>query len=514
MGAISRLPILGRSSPLTSLGRGCLAIALCAACAVGAPGQVTSKATVDTSEILFTVATAINACGYDQDLAGSAPLRGQVRSEVGKAIHTAPQAEEATAKMCRFYHDHQQGDPGRDLAQYVSLALNLSGPPSFAALTKEADLPPDAAYVAGFPPLLAEFAAATGLHAIWQRHQPEYEGLIEHFHDPVSQMLLATDVYLRMPFSGYLGHKFTIYLEPMTAPSQANARNYGNDYYVVISPVGDALRMEQVRHTYLHYMLDPLATKRASTMKRLSPLLETVKTAPMDQSFKSNIELLLTESLIQAIEARTLNGGKASEVQRQHAVETSMQQGFILTQYFYSCLAKFEKEPAGLKDAYPDWLYYLNPDQEKKRAERIEFASSATPEVVRAAPRSTLTERAETRLVAGDLNGARELAQEALQNPKEDQGRAYFILARTATMSRDMAGARNYFQKTLEVAHEPRLLAWSHIYLGRILDLQEERDAAVGHYRAALSADPAPEVKAAAERGLKQPYEPPGHPQE
>ena len=45
------------------------------------------------------------------------------------------------------------------------------------------------------------------------------------------------------------------------------------------------------------------------------------------------------------------------------------------------------------------------------------------------------------------------------------------------------------------------------------LDLQEERDAAVGHYRAALSADQAPEVKAAAERGLKQPYEPPGHSQ-
>jgi len=468
---------------------------------------------VDTSEILFSVAAAINACGYDQDLAGSTALRGQVRGEVGKAIHASPQAEEAAAKMCRFYHDHQQADAGRDLAQYVSLALNLGGPPAFASLTKEADLPPDAVYVAGFPPLLAEFAAAAGLHAIWQRHQAEYEALIEHYHDPVSKMLLATDVYLRMPFSGYLGRKFTIYLEPMTAPSQANARNYANDYFVVISPVGDSLRMDQVRHTYLHYVLDPLATKRASTMKRLSPLLEVVKNAPMDPSFKTSMELLLTESLIRAVEARTLNGGKAPEAERERALDSSMQQGFVLTQYFYSCLAKFEKEPVGLKDAYPDWLYYLNIDQEKKRAQRIEFAASATPEVVRAGQRSTLTERAETRLVAGDLDGARELAQEALQNPKEDQGRAYFILARTATMSRDMAGARNYFQKTLEVAREPRLLAWSHIYLGRILDLQEERDAAVGHYRAALSADQAPEVKAAAERGLKQPYEPPGHSQ-
>jgi tetratricopeptide (TPR) repeat protein len=249
-------------------------------------------------------------------------------------------------------------------------------------------------------------------------------------------------------------------------------------------------------------------------MKRLSPLLEVVKTAPMDDSFKKNMELLLTESLIQAIEVRTLNNGKASETQRQQAVENSMKQGFVLTQYFYGCLGKFEKEPVGLKDAYPDWLYYLSVDQEKKRAEKIEFASSATPEVVRASQREKLTERAETRLVAGDLNGARELAQAALQSPQEDQGRAYFILARTATMSRDMAGARNYFQRTLEVSHEPRLLAWAHIYLGRILDLQEEREAALGHYRAALSADPAPEIKAAAERGLKQPYEPPQHSQQ
>jgi tetratricopeptide (TPR) repeat protein len=249
-------------------------------------------------------------------------------------------------------------------------------------------------------------------------------------------------------------------------------------------------------------------------MQRLSPLLETVKTAPMDDSFKKSMELLLTESLIQAIEARTLSGGSASEAQRQQAVDAAMVRGFILTQYFYGCLGNFEKGPVGLKDAYPDWLYYLNLDQEKKRAQKVQFASSAAPEVVRSSRRESLTVRAETRLVAGDLVGARDLAQAALQSSQEDQGRAYFILARTATQSRDMAAARNYFQRTLEVSREPRLLAWSHIYLGRILDLQEEREAAVGHYRAALSADPAPEIKAAAERGLKQPYEPPGHSQQ
>ena len=45
--------------------------------------------------------------------------------------------------------------------------------------------------------------------------------------------------------------------------------------------------------------------KYPATMKRLEPLLESVKTAPMDESFKSDTSLLVTECLIRAIEART-----------------------------------------------------------------------------------------------------------------------------------------------------------------------------------------------------------------
>jgi hypothetical protein len=79
-------------------------------------------------------------------------------------------------------------------------------------------------------------------------------------------------------------------------------------------------------------------------------------------------------------------------------------------------------------------------------------------------------------------------------------------------MNRDIQGARNYFQQALGVAHEPKVVAWSHIYLGRIFDLQEDRAAALDHYRAALTAAVAlPEAKAAAERGIQQPYEPPSH---
>src|SRR5207253_4667988 len=113
-----------------------------------------------------------------------------------------------------------------------------------------------------------------------------------------------------------------VYLEAMGAPSQTNARVYGTDYFVVISPIGSSLKMEQIRHTYLHYVLDPLAMKRPEAMKRLGSLLNAVRMAPMDESFKNDISLLVTESLIRAVEARTLGSGKSFEERREEAVRS------------------------------------------------------------------------------------------------------------------------------------------------------------------------------------------------
>ena len=47
------------------------------------------------------------------------------------------------------------------------------------------------------------------------------------------------------------------------------------------------------------------------------------------------------------------------------------------------------------------------------------------------------------------------------------------------------------------------MVGWSHVYLGRILDMKEDREAALEEYQAALNAGgELPEIKAAAERGL------------
>jgi len=482
------------------------------------PSQQTTQVTLDTSETLFTVLTAMNTCGYDAELDASDPLRSQIRAEVAKNIEGSEDRKNSVGVLCQFYQEHQLPDASRNLAQFVSLALYLSPPPALTLKVKEADLAPDAAPVSGLVPLLQKFYTDAGLHEIWRSHLPAYAAFTDRYHQPVKNMLFDTEIYLKVPSSGYLGRGFTVFLDPMGAPGQINARNYVTDYYVVISPGKNAsLKMEQIRHTYLHYLLDPLGLKYPEVTKRLTPLLDSVKTAPMDEGFKDDPALLATECLIRAIEARTSGSSKTPEAERQQAVEASMEQGFILTQYFYDALVQFEKDSSGLRNVYGSMLVGIDVRKEEKRAAAIQFAAQADPEILhlaRPALEGKLLITAEQRLATGDVTSAQKLAQQALDEKSEDAGRALFILAEAAVKNKDMPGARNYFEKALGVAHEPKVIAWSHIYLGRIFDLQEERDAALDHYRAALNAGEAlPEAKAAAEQGLQQPYEPPSHPQ-
>jgi hypothetical protein len=487
--------------------------------------QNQSMITLDSSETIFAVLTALNACGYDQDLTISDATRSNVRAEVQRNLRDSEEAEAARTALCDFTQNHVASkDPNRNLSQYISLALYMDGPPHFAPRVKEDDLPPDAVLITGFGTLLEHFYDKAKLHSIWERHRNDYSAAMRRYHEPLAKMVFDTEIYLKQPSSQYLGRRFTIYLDFMGSPNETDARNYGVDYYVVVFPApnmssGDApksaLKMDQIRHTFLHYEFDPLADKHYSAIKRLEPLLQSVKRAPLEESFKTDISLLVTECLVRAVEIRT-TGSKAEEAMRTQAVDDAVKQGYILTRTFYDDVVAFEKDPAGIRGVYGDFLYNLDVKKEEKAAAEVQFASATAPELVRLSrpEERRMLVTAERRLAAGDPKGAQELAQQALDKKIGDQGRALFILAEVAVANKNRDGAQDSFRKAIEASKDPTVLGWSHVYLGRILDMKEEREAALQEYRAALdTGGKLPEIKAAAERGLQQAYEPPAKPQ-
>lgn len=474
-----------------------------------------SRVQLETSETLFSVVTAMNVCKYDDGLTGSDPIRQRVRDEVSAAIERSPEAQASWKDLCNFYTDHKTVDPRRDLSQYISLALNLSGPPDFKPKVKEADMPPDTDYVLGFAPEVARFYKAVELQKIWAQVRPHYQELIDTSNPPLANMILQTDVYLKNPISGNVPQDFVIYIEPMAAPGRVNARNYGDNYYTVVAPEKGQLPMDELRHTYLHSVLDQMAIRRPVAMKRLAPLLPKVQGAPLEPSFKTDIALLTTESLIRAIEARLMPGGKDVDSKREDQVTQDMAEGFILTRYFYDSLVKFETDATSMKTAFPDMLYYMEVGKEEKRASQIQFSTNGHAEVVKGkiVEQQDPLDVAQEKISQGDFPGAQKIAEDVLAKKDDHAPRADFILGEIATINKDKDGAISHFEEALRTSKDSSVIAWSHIYLGRIYDVDQERDMAVKHYQAALtSGDDSPKVKAAAQKGLDAGYQRQGAP--
>jgi tetratricopeptide (TPR) repeat protein len=509
----------------------------------GTPAPPKSPALVDTtgpdislqnSEALFDFAAALNACGYDQGLAIADPVRQQVRDQINQALQGSADAREAHEQLCTFISQHRLSDAGSDLAQYISLALYVTPPPELTPSAEGADMPPDASGVENILPLLRRFSQLVDLHLIWVHVRPQYDKQLAELHDSLSKMVDDTGIYLKTPVGTTVGRRFLVVIEPLLDPAQTNARVYGADYVVVASPVNGTIHMREVRHAYLHYQIEPLIYARATVLDRLLPFLKTVKDAPVDYTYKSDIVALVVECMIRAVEDRTMDTGvtifkiapdtrrsdlesathqhnasvEAAEAVRRRAVEQSMADGYVLTEYFYDAFAAFEKQPQSFKESIGEMVYGMDVSQQLSRVKHVTFNQQASSDVIHRAPRELRgLDLAEMKLMKGDTDGAAVLAQQSVADKSGDPARANFILARVAIMHRDVPAAEHDFEETLRLSKDPRTLAWSHIYLGRIHDIQDEREEAVNEYRAALTVrDGQADTRLAAEKGLKQPY--------
>jgi hypothetical protein len=493
--------------------------------------------TLETSEAMFNIGVALNACGYDKGLEESDPVRKKVRAEVTQAIQSSGEARDDRDKVCLFIDQHRLDDPARNLAQYVSLGLYLTPPPELTPSVEEQDMPPDATGVELILPLLRKLANDIDLHVIWAANHAAYDEISNHLHAPLTQMIVSTNYYLKEPASTYNGRHFLVVIEPLLSPEETNARVYGPDYVVVASPKNGQISMELVRHAYLHYQIEPLLYQRATSMDRMLPILRAVDDAPLDYEFKSDIVALVIECMIRAIEARTMETGipdvkvptnlphseteqfehersvafQKQEAVRQLAVNHSMTQGYVLTQYFYNELRNFERNPESLDEAIGPMVYGMDISIETHRARNVTFDAHGEGDIMSAAPprppQQKALDLAEIKLMKGDVQGAADLAHKALDTRTGDAGQANFILARADLMNGRIEDAEAAFRSTLTATKDPRILAWSHIYLGRILDVEEKRDDAMTEYTAALSVrDGQPDTKAAAESGLKKPF--------
>jgi hypothetical protein len=140
-----------------------------------------------SAEPVFVMAAALNACGYNEGMEQSSPVRKHVRDEIDQALAKSEDARSKRDALCLYIAQHNMTGSAKDVAQYISLSLYLTPPPELEATADLTEMPPDATQVYEVLPILRAFATAVDLHGIWLTTHRSYDEQIDLLHDPLSR---------------------------------------------------------------------------------------------------------------------------------------------------------------------------------------------------------------------------------------------------------------------------------------------------------------------------------------
>jgi tetratricopeptide (TPR) repeat protein len=473
--------------------------------------------TVDGSEAMFTTMCALLAAGFESNVSSDnwtafrAQMRERLRQQQGPAVDAVRQ----------FYRQHELRDPGATLSRYLWFGL-VSGPaPGFQPILRRDELPPDVIALFGFSELLSNYYQEQKIGDLWRQVQPIYAREIQRLHEPLTQVVYTSTGYLREILEPYSARKFTIIVEPLVGRI-TNVRNFGDRYALVLSGAED-IPLDVVRHAFLHFMLDqlPLMYPHVIAVKR--PLYDTGAKAPrLVADLKDDFPSYFAECTVRAVELRMK---RMSPGEREAALSRNDADGYVLVRPLVTALANFEQSEPSMKRYFPDLVRSIDEKAEAKRLSGIQFAAAnvqqaddAAAEVVarqkKALP-TTVPNDAE--VIATLTEGERQIAA---KNPRlaeasfqkvltkyPDQPRAWFGMGVVAYMNHDAARAKEVFGRLTNGEHaatgDPRVLAWSHVYLARIYDYEGNSSVAKTQYESALAVEGGPEeAKQAAQREL------------
>lgn len=465
--------------------------------------NVTGENQFGDSIALFSTLAAINAAGYDAGMDSPLNQRFMVRTQIREEL--SKRNIPCLPELKSFYKEHSKANSTDELSQYVSFALVVGPAPAF---TLGDQVPPDVEPLRPFGALLARFYKEANLEDLWNRSRKAYDTAIAEYQDPVIGSIFEANGYVRNS-SGYLGRRFQVFLDLLGEPDQAHVRSYRDDYYVVITP-SSTPEVDVIRDAYLAYLLDPLTFKYTEVIKEKRPLEKYAQDAPaLDLQYKDDFSLLLTKSLIKAIDARLMHEGAEK---RAAAVNEAMREGFILSAAFADLLPAYEKQGEPLRIYYPDMVAAIDVRKESKRIKTVEFVQSAPkkviapPSVMQISPAEASLESAEGLYEQADYDNAAKVFKKALEqtSDKAMQGRAYYGLARVAVRQNKKDEAVDLFERTAAANPNPAITAWAHVYLGRLALAAGDADRANGQFKLALAIDGASAMaREAAEKGLQ-----------
>ena len=478
------------------------------------PGNY-SGISVEASPQIFATMCALDAAGFDADESTLAdmPARLALRADLGKAQGPAAEA------LRQFYRDHTLSSPAETLSHYITLALVVGPPPHFQFQSDRQALPPDVVTLDGFQELLVSFYREAHLDLRWARVEPEYEPAVQRYQDALRRIVTVSNGYLREIVKPSQGRTFTVYVEPLVG-ARTNFRNYGDRYSIVVGTSG--MPLDTIQHAYLHFMLDPLVLRQRPALDAKKALLDVAARAPrLPVEYRQDFVALVDECVIKAVELRLR---RLPPGQLEAALRDADESGFILVRPLVGQLLKFEKAEPAMSYYFPDLMAGVDVGTERKRLQKVTFAAAEPPAAEPSATESDQPSELDRTLAQGDRQldlkdtAAATATFEQVLAKYPNNSHALYGLAIASVLSGRAEHARELFEKFLSASGSegssaepanPVMMAWAHVYLGRIHDLERERGLAVNEYRAALAVEGAPDAaRTAAQHGVETAYSP------
>jgi tetratricopeptide (TPR) repeat protein len=477
-----------------------------------------TNVTVDGSEAMFTTMCALYAAGFQADISADnwstfrARMREQARQQRGPAVDA----------MREFYQQHKLKDAGAMLSRYVWFGL-VSGPaPKFQPVLRRDELPPEVLELEGFSEILSSYYTEQKIGALWQQVQPEYNRTIERLHESISQIVLVSTVYLREMPDSKGPRTFTILIEPLVGRI-TNVRNYGDHYSIILSG-GEDVPTDVVRHAFLHFLMDPLPLMYPHVVVVKRPVYELAAKAPLlPANLREDYFSWFSECMVRAVELK-LKRDSPGEKEALLRVDDSA--GLVMVRPLFAALTGFEKSEPSMKIYFPELVRGIDLKAEQARVAALVYARAGSQEQAEKLSEEDLSKRrgaavttvpndqemlsalteGEKQIAAKNARGA-ETSFKAVLAKYPDQIRAWYGLGLVAVLDEDSARAKEIFGRLTTgenaATQDPMVLAWSHIWLGRILASEGQLEQAKNEYQLAIDVKAAPaQAEQAAKRGM------------
>src|SRR5438270_1249309 len=473
--------------------------------------------TVDGSEAMFTTLCALLAAGFESNVSSDnwtafrAQMRERLRQQQGPAVDAVRQ----------FYRQHELRDPGATLSRYLWFGLVSVPAPAFQPILRRDELPPEVIALFGFSELLSSYYQEQKNGDLWRQAQPIYNREMQRLQEPLTQIVYTTTGYLREILDPYGARKFSIVVEPLVGRI-TNVRNFGDHYALVLSGA-ENVPQDVIRHAFLHFMLDPLPLMYPHVVAVKGSLYDTAAKAPrLATDLKDDFPSYFAECTVRAVE---LKMKRMSPGEREAALGHNDADGYVLVRPLVTALVGFENSEPSMKRFFPDLVRSIDEKAEAKRLTTIQFAPAdagqsdeAAAEVI-ARPKRALppTVPNDAEVIAALTEGERQIAAknslaaaasfQKVLTKYPDQPLAWFGIGVAAYLDHEPAKAKQVIGRLTAGEHaatgDPRVLAWSHVYLARIYDYEGNASVAKAEYASALAVEGGPEeAKQAAQKGL------------